>query len=77
MSTRYPVLPEASFNCEKSGRETFLPDAGQRSRAKRIEALSGTGTVMEATKARLEAVAYLPVPMVRIHFPPPESPVRT
>jgi len=51
MSTRYPVLPEASFNCEKSGRETFLPDAGQRSRAKRIEALSGTGTVMEETKS--------------------------
>src|SRR5580700_7427166 len=23
MSIRYPVLPEASFNCEKSGRETF------------------------------------------------------
>ena len=39
------------FDCEKSGRETFLPDAGQRSRAKRIEALSGTGTVMEATKS--------------------------
>ena len=29
----YPVLAEASFNCEKSGRETFLPDVGQRSRA--------------------------------------------
>jgi hypothetical protein len=32
MSISYPVLPETSFNCEKSGRETFLPDAGQRSR---------------------------------------------
>jgi hypothetical protein len=28
---------------------------------------------VEATKVRLEAVAYLPVPMVRIHFPPAES----
>src|SRR5215471_11311732 len=33
MSIIYPVLAEASFNCEKSGRETFLPDVGQRSRA--------------------------------------------
>jgi hypothetical protein len=32
MSIIYPVLAEASFNCKKSG-ETFLPDAGQRSRA--------------------------------------------
>jgi len=28
MSIIYPVLAEASFNCEKSGRETFLPDVG-------------------------------------------------
>ena len=28
---------------------------------------------MEATKVRLEAVAYFPVPMVRIHFPPAAS----
>jgi hypothetical protein len=27
------VLPEANFNWEKSDRETFSPDAGQRSRA--------------------------------------------
>ena len=33
MSIGYPVLPEAGFNCEKSGRETFLPDVGQHSRA--------------------------------------------
>jgi hypothetical protein len=33
MSIFYPVLAEASFNCEKSGRETFLPDVGRRSRA--------------------------------------------
>ena len=33
MSIIYPVFAEASFNCEKSGRETFLPDVGQRSRA--------------------------------------------
>ena len=32
MSIIYPVLAEASFHCKKSG-ETFLPDAGQRSRA--------------------------------------------
>ena len=42
-------------------------------RRERSEALSGTGTVMEVTKVRLEAVAYLPVPMVRIHFPPAKS----
>ena len=28
-----PVFVEASFNCKKSGRKTFLPDAGQRSPA--------------------------------------------
>jgi len=33
MSVIYPVLAEASFNCEKSGHERFLPDVGQRSRA--------------------------------------------
>ena len=55
----------------------FTPSMSVRKRRERSEALSGTGTVMEATKARLEAVAYLPVPMVRIHFPPALSHVRT
>ena len=33
MSITYPVFQKASFYLEISGRQTFLPDAGQRSRA--------------------------------------------
>ena len=33
MSITYPIFRKASFYPEKSGRETFLADAGQRSRA--------------------------------------------
>src|SRR6516164_1885204 len=55
---------------EGAGFEMSVP------RRKRSEALCspfGNGTVMEATKVRLEAVVYLRVPMVRIHFPPAVS----
>ena len=33
MSITYPISKKASFYPEKYGRETFLADAGQRSRA--------------------------------------------
>jgi hypothetical protein len=33
MSITYPISQKASFYPEKYGRETFLADAGQRSRA--------------------------------------------
>ena len=33
MSITYPIFQKASFYLEKYGRETFLADAGQRSRA--------------------------------------------
>ena len=33
MSITYPIFQKASFFPEKYGRETFLADAGQRSRA--------------------------------------------
>jgi hypothetical protein len=33
MSMTYPILQKANFYPEKYGRETFLADAGQRSRA--------------------------------------------
>ena len=58
--------PDSSL--EGTGFEPSVP------RHERNESHSGTGTVTEATKVRLEAVAYLfQVPMVRIHSPPAES----
>jgi hypothetical protein len=33
MSITYPILQKANFYPEKYGRETFLADVGQRSRA--------------------------------------------
>ena len=33
MNITYPIFQKASFYLEKYGRETFLADAGQRSRA--------------------------------------------